>query len=239
MDTTPTIHNSARLGQIAKTVLMPGDPLRARYIAETYLSDVELVSNVRCIPCYTGTWQGKRISVMASGMGAGSMGIYSHELFWDYEVDRIIRVGTAGGMHEKLRLRDIVLAISCSTDSGFAAQYELPGTYSPCCSFALARTAAEIAEKHGLSVRPGMVFSGEAFHYTDNYLRRWTEAGALAVEMETAALYMNAMAAGKEALTICTITDMVFTGEHCSSEERQTTLDDMIKLALETAISSD
>ena len=231
---TPTIHNNAKLGQIAKNVLMPGDPLRAKYIAETYLSDVELVSNVRGIPCYTGLWQGTPVSVMASGMGAGSMGIYSHELFHDYEVERIIRVGTAGGLHEKLQLRDVVLALSCSTDSGFASQYELPGTYSPCCSFALARTAAQIAEKNGLSIQPGMVFSGEAFHYNESYLRRWTEAGALAVEMETAALYMNAMAAGKEALTICTITDMVFTGEHCSPEERQTTLDDMIKLALET-----
>ena len=235
MGSTPTIHNSAKLGQIAKVVLMPGDPLRARYIAENYLDDVQLVSNVRGIPCYTGSYKGNPVSVMASGMGAGSMGIYSHELFHDYDVERIIRVGTAGGLHEKLQLRDVVLALSCSTDSGFARQFELPGSYSPCCSFAMVRKAAEIAEAQGLSIKPGMVFSGEAFHYTDSYLRRWTEAGALAVEMETAALYMNAMAAGKEALTICTITDMVFTGEHCSSEERQTTLDDMIKLALETA----
>ena len=228
----PTIHNASLPGQIAPAVLMPGDPLRATYLAENYLQSPQLHSNIRGIPVYTGTYRGVPVTVMASGMGAGSMGIYSHELYHDYGVERIIRVGTAGGLSPELQLRDIVLGLSCSTDSGFAAQFELPGTFSPCCSFALAMKAAETGRSMGFSVRGGMLFSGAAFHYPESYLRRWMEAGALAVEMETAALYMNAMTAGREALTICTVTDMVFTGEHCSPQERQTSLDDMLRLAL-------
>lgn len=236
MGTTPTIHNSAKRGEIASTVLMPGDPLRATYVAQNYLEAPQFVSNVRGIPVYTGSYGGLPVSVMASGMGAGSMGIYSHELFCDYEVERIIRIGTAGGLHESIHLRDVVLALSCSTDSGFASQFELPGVFSPCCSFRLARMAAEAADRMRLPIRAGMLFSGEAFHYADSYLKRWTAVGALAVEMETAALYMNALAAGKEALTICTVTDMVFSDAHCSVEERQTSLDGMIRLAFETAV---
>lgn len=236
MSTTPTIHNDALCGQIAPAVLMPGDPLRATYLAETYLTSPQRYSNVRGIPVYTGTYRGVPVSVMASGMGAGSMGIYSHELYHDYNVERIIRVGTAGGMHPSLKLRDIVMGLSCSTDSGFATQFGLPGVFSPCCSFQLARTAARIGEEMGLSVQAGMLFSGAAFHYPDEFLRQWAQAGALAVEMETAALYMNALTAGRDALTICTISDMIFTGEHCTSQERQTSLDNMLKLALETAI---
>ena len=232
----PTIHNAALAGQIAPVVLMPGDPLRASYLAETYLQSPELLSQIRGIPVYTGTYRGVPVSVMASGMGAGSMGIYSHELYHDYGVERILRVGTAGGLSPELRLRDMVLALSCSTDSGFAAQFELPGTFSPCCSFSMAAEAARLGREMGLSIRGGMLFSGAAFHYPEHYLRRWAEAGALAVEMETAALYMNAMTAGREALTICTVTDMVFTGEHCSPQERQTSLDDMLRLALAAAI---
>ncbi len=228
----PTIHNQAPAGSIAPAVLMPGDPLRADYIAHRYLKDAELLSRVRGIPVYTGLFRGVKVSVMASGMGAGSMGIYSHELFHDYNVQRILRVGTAGGLSPRLRLRDLVLALSCSTDSGFAAQFELPGQYAPCASFPLAQAAARTAEDMGLRVQAGMLFSGAAFHYRDDYLRRWADAGALAVEMETAALYMNAAIAGREALTLCTVTDMVFSGEHCSPEERQTSLDDMLLLAL-------
>lgn len=228
----PTIHNQAPAGSIAPAVLMPGDPLRADYIAHRYLKDTELLSRVRGIPVYTGLFRGVKVSVMASGMGAGSMGIYSHELFHDYNVQRILRVGTAGGLSPRLQLRDLVLALSCSTDSGFAAQFELPGQYAPCASFPLAQAAARTAEDMGLRVQAGMLFSGAAFHYRDDYLRRWADAGALAVEMETAALYMNAAIAGREALTLCTVTDMVFSGEHCSPEERQTSLDDMLLLAL-------
>ena len=232
----PTIHNQAPAGKIAPTVLMPGDPLRADYIARTYLTEPELLSRVRGIPVYTGLFRGVPVSVMASGMGAGSMGIYSHELYHDYAVQRILRVGTAGGLSPRLQLRDLVLALSCSTDSGFAAQFELPGVYAPCCCFSMARAAAETAEGMGLRVQAGMIFSGAAFHYRDSYLQRWAAAGALAVEMETAALYMNAADAGREALTLCTITDMVFGGAHCTPEERQTSLDDMLKLALQVAV---
>ena len=232
----PTIHNQAPAGSIAPAVLMPGDPLRADYIAHRYLKDAELLSRVRGIPVYTGLFRGVKVSVMASGMGAGSMGIYSHELFHDYNVQRILRVGTAGGLSPRLRLRDLVLALSCSTDSGFAAQFELPGQYAPCASFPLAQAAARTAEDMGLRVQAGMLFSGAAFHYRDDYLRRWADAGALAVEMETAALYMNAASAGRQALTLCTVTDMVFSGEHCSPEERQTSLDDMLLLALRVAV---
>ena len=228
----PTIHNQAPAGSIAPAVLMPGDPLRADYIAHRYLKDAELLSRVRGIPVYTGLFRGVKVSVMASGMGAGSMGIYSHELFHDYNVQRILRVGTAGGLSPRLQLRDLVLALSCSTDSGFAAQFELPGQYAPCASLPLPQAAARTAEDMGLRVQAGMLFSGAAFHYRDDYLRRWADAGALAVEMETAALYMNAAIAGREALTLCTVTDMVFSGEHCSPEERQTSLDDMLLLAL-------
>lgn len=233
--TGPTIHNASLPGQIAPSVLMPGDPLRAAYLAENYLQSPELHSNIRGIPVYTGTYRGAPVTVMASGMGAGSMGIYSHELYHNYDVERIIRVGTAGGLSPELRLRDMVLGLSCSTDSGFASQFELPGTFSPCCSFSLAMQAAETGRAMGLSIRGGMLFSGAAFHYSESYLRRWMEAGALAVEMETAALYMNAMTAGREAMTICTVTDMVFTGEHCSPQERQTSLDNMLCLALAVA----
>ena len=219
----PTIHNAAGAGQIAPTVLMPGDPKRAEYIATRYLENPQLVSDVR------GT-------VMASGMGAGSMGIYSYELFNEYDVQRIIRVGTAGGLHPDLQLRDLVLGLSSSTDSGFGNQFQLPGTFNPCCSFDLARKAWEVGQEMGLSIRPGMLFSGAAFHYPEGYLEKWRDIGALAVEMESTALYMNAIAAGKEALAICTITDMVFTGDHCTVEERQQCLDDMLTLALKTAI---
>ena len=231
-----TPHNAAQMGDFAKTVLMPGDPLRAKFIADTFLEDAKLVNNVRGIQGYTGTYKGTPVSVMASGMGMPSIGIYSHELFWDYRVERIVRAGTAGGLSPALSLRDVVLGVSCSTDSGFAAQFELPGAFAPCCSFSLASAADRIGREKGLSIRGGMLFSGAAFHYTDSYLRRWAEAGALAVEMETAALYMNAMTADREALAICTITDMVFTGERCSPQERQTSLDAMLSLALDTAV---
>lgn len=235
MGNTPTIHNQAIKGQIAPAVLMPGDPKRAGYIAENYLKDAILVSNVRGIPVHTGSFEDTPVTVMASGMGCGSMGIYSHELFFDYDVECIIRVGTAGGLQPDLRLRDIIIALSASTDSGFDRQFELPAPFSPCASFPLALAAAEEAEKRGISIKAGMFFSGAAFHYTDEYLRRWKKVGALAAEMETAALYMNAMTAGKEALALCTVTDKVFEDEHCTVEERQESLDEMIVIALKTA----
>lgn len=230
-----TIHNAAAYGQIAPAVLMPGDPKRAQYIAMNFLENPQLVSDVRGILCYTGTYEGKPVSVMGSGMGQGSMGIYSYELFNEYDVQRIIRVGTAGGLHPSLKLRDLVLGLSASTDSNFAAQYQMPGTFNPCCSFSLAQKAWEAGKELGLNIAPGMLFSGAAFHYPEGFLERWRDMGALAVEMETSALYMNAMKAGKEALTICTITDMIFTGEACSVEERQLCLNNMITVALKAA----
>ena len=232
----PTIHNAAQPGQIAPVVLMPGDPLRADYIAQNYLEDVKLVSRVRGIPAYTGIYQGKPVSVMASGMGSGSMGIYSYELYHEYDVQKIIRVGTAGGLHPSLKLRDIVIGMSSSTDSGFATQYQLPGVFNPCGSFAMARDFWEEGVKMGLSLKSGMLFSGAAFHYPEGFLEKWRDMGALAVEMESAALYMNAAAGGKEALAICTITDMVFSPEHCTVEERQECLDDMITLVLRVSV---
>lgn len=233
---TPTLHNAAQYGEIAKSVLMPGDPKRARFIAETYLEKSEMVSDVRGIYAYTGTFHGKPVSVMASGMGASSMGIYSYELFHYYDVDIIIRVGSAGGLSPDLRLKDIVIGTASSTDTGYAAQYRLPGTIAPCGDFTLACEAMEYAKRRDLSARAGMLFSGEAFYYRDEVLKAWAGMGALAVEMESAALYMNAAEAGKRALAICTISDMVFSGEKCSILERQESFDSMIQMALNIAV---
>lgn len=235
MQNTPTIHNAAKYGEIAETVLMPGDPLRAKFIAEHYLENPVCVSDVRGIYAFTGTFEGKRVSVMASGMGAGSMGIYSYELFNYYGVEKIIRVGSAGGLSPKLKLRDVVLGLSSSTDSGFAKQYDLPGDFAPCCDFELASAAMEYAKKNNISCNAGMLFSGVAFHYDNCFLEKWMKMGALAVEMESAALYMNAAQAGKKALAVCTISDMVFSGEHCSVQERQESFDSMIRMALSIA----
>jgi purine-nucleoside phosphorylase len=229
---TPTLHNQAEMGEIAPSVLMPGDPLRARFIAEHYLEEARLVSQIRGIYAYTGRYQDREVSVMASGMGAGSMGIYSYELFQYYGVERIIRVGSAGGLSPGLKLRDIVIGTASSTDTGYAGQYRLPGTLAPCGDFQMAVAAWEYAKEQGLGCRAGMLFSGEAFYYEEDILKSWAEMGALAVEMESAALYMNAAKTGKRALAICTISDLVFSGEKCSVEERQTSFDDMIKMAL-------
>lgn len=232
---TPTLHNAARYGEIAKTVLMPGDPLRAKYIAEKFLDAPRLVSDVRNIYCYTGVYQGAPVSVMASGMGAGSMGIYSYELFHFYGVDAIIRVGSAGGLHPSLKLRDIVVAMASSTDNGYARRLDLPGVLAPCADYSLIAGAAAYAAAHGLTVRVGPVISGEGFYYDDAWYRRWTDLGMLAVEMESAALYINAAEAGKKAVALCTISDLMFTGEHCTTQERQESFDDMILMALSMA----
>jgi len=229
---TPTIHNAARQGEIAKTVLMPGDLLRARFIAENYLENGRLVSEIRGMYAYTGWYQEREVSVMASGMGAGSMGIYSYELFRYYDVDSIIRVGSAGGLSPYLKLKDLVIGLASSTDTGYAAQYRLPGALAPCADFELAKVAYDYGVQHGMNVHVGMLFSGEAFYYEESILQIWADMGALAVEMESAALYMNAAKLGKKALAICTISDLVFSGEKCSVKERQTSFDDMITMAL-------
>ena len=236
MSNIPTPHIAAQEGDFAKTVLMPGDPLRAKFIAETFLTDAVLVNNVRGVNGYTGYYNGKRVSVMASGMGIPSMGIYSYELFNFYDIDNIIRIGTAGSIHPDLKIRNVVLAMGACTDSNYGAQYELPGTFAPIASFELLRKAVKVIEEMGnIGYKVGNVVSSDVFYSDRQTTAAWQKMGALAIEMESAALYMNAARAGKNALTICTISDSLVTGEVTTAEERQTSFDDMMKIALEIA----
>lgn len=236
MSNIPTPHIAAKEGDFAKTVLMPGDPLRAKFIAETFLTDAVLVNNVRGVNGYTGYYNGKRVSVMASGMGIPSMGIYSYELFNFYDIDNIIRIGTAGSIHPDLKIRNVVLAMGACTDSNYGAQYELPGTFAPIASFELLRKAVKVIEEMGnIGYKVGNVVSSDVFYSDRQTTAAWQKMGALAVEMESAALYMNAARAGKNALTICTISDSLVTGEVTTAEERQTSFADMMKIALEIA----
>ena len=236
MSNIPPPHITAKEGDFARTVLMPGDPLRAKYIAENFLTDAVLVNNVRGVNGYTGMYNGKRVSVMASGMGMPSMGIYSYELFKFYDVDNIIRIGTAGSLQPDLKIRDLAIAMGACTDSNYAAQYELPGTFAPIASFDLLRKAVDQAEKMGnVGYKVGNVASSDVFYSERPTMEAWQKMGVLAVEMETAALYMNAARTGKNALTICTISDSLVTGEVTTSEERQTSFADMMKVALEIA----
>ena len=236
MSNIPTPHIAAKEGDFAKTVLMPGDPLRAKFIAETFLTDAVLVNNVRGVNGYTGYYNGKRVSVMASGMGIPSMGIYSYELFNFYDIDNIIRIGTAGSIHPDLKIRNVVLAMGACTDSNYGAQYELPGTFAPIASFELLRKAVKVIEEMGnIGYKVGNVVSSDVFYSDRQTTAAWQKMGALAIEMESAALYMNAARAGKNALTICTISDSLVTGEVTTAEERQTSFDDMMKIALEIA----
>lgn len=236
MSNIPTPHIAAKEGDFARTVLMPGDPLRAKYIAENFLTDAVLVNNVRGVNGYTGLYNGKRVSVMASGMGMPSMGIYSYELFKFYDVENIIRIGTAGSLQPDLKIRDLAIAMGACTDSNYAAQYELPGTFAPIASFDLLRKAVDQVEKMGnIGYKVGNVASSDVFYSERPTMESWQKMGVLAVEMETAALYMNAARTGKNALTICTISDSLVTGEATTSEERQTSFADMMKVALEIA----
>lgn len=236
MSNIPTPHIEAKAGDFAQTVLMPGDPLRAKFIAETFLTDAVLVNNVRGVNGYTGYYNGKRVSVMASGMGIPSMGIYSYELFNFYDIDNIIRIGTAGSIHPDLKIRNVVLAMGACTDSNYGAQYELPGTFAPIASFELLRKAVKVIEEMGnIGYKVGNVVSSDVFYSDRQTTAAWQKMGALAIEMESAALYMNAARAGKNALTICTISDSLVTGEVTTAEERQTSFDDMMKIALEIA----
>ncbi|MBQ7703621.1 MAG: purine-nucleoside phosphorylase [Firmicutes bacterium] len=237
MPNTPTPHNEAKLGDFAKTVLMPGDPLRAQFIAENFLKDAKLVNNVRGIHGYTGTYKGKPVSVMASGMGMPSMAIYSYELFNFYDVDNIIRVGTAGVINPSLKVRDVVFGQGACTNSNFEKQYNLPGTYAPISSFELLEKAVNVARKMGIDPIVGNLYSSDIFYDDAQSLKDWQKMGVLATEMEAAALYMNAARAGKNALAICTISDNPFTGEVTTPEERQNTFTTMMKIALEVAIA--
>ena len=231
-----TPHNSADQGAFGKVVLMPGDPLRARFTAREFLENAELVNDVRGIQGYTGFYEGSRISVMASGMGMPSMGIYSYELFHEYDVDCILRIGSAGSMSEKVHVRDIVLGMGACTDSNYAHQYRLPGTFAPIADYDLLKTAAEEGEKLGAVCRVGNLLSSDLFYDDDpDFAAKWAKMGVMAVEMEAAALYMNAARAGNRALAICTISDHLITGEALSSEERQLGFRQMIELALKTA----
>ncbi len=235
MSNIPTPHIEAKAGDFAKTVLMPGDPLRAKFIAETFLTDAKLINNVRGVQGYTGTYKGKRVSVMASGMGMPSIGIYSYELFNFYDVENIIRVGTAGVIRPDLKVRDIVIGQGACTNSYYSRQFDLPGDFAPIASFELLQKAVKAAEDMGIKPVVGNLYSSDTFYDDSMGLSKWQKMGVLAVEMEAAALYMNAARAGKNALAICTISDNPFTGEATTSEERQLNFTKMMEIALEIA----
>ena len=233
---TPTPHNAALEGQIAKTVLMPGDPLRAKYVADNYLEDVECFNTVRNMFGYTGNYNGKPVSVMGGGMGIPFIGIYSYELYNFYDVDAIIRIGSAGGLAPQVQLRDLVIGMGACTDSNYASQYRLPGTYAPIADFDLLRRAVASAEKLGVPTHVGNVLSADVFYNDDQTVNeRWAGMGVLAVEMESAGLYMNAARAGKKALCVCTISDLPLTGASLPADERQTSFTQMMEVALSLA----
>ena len=231
-----TPHNSAKSGDFARTVLMPGDPLRSAFIAETFLENPRLVNNVRGIQGYTGTYRGVPVSVMASGMGMPSMGIYCHELYKEYGVENILRIGSAGAISKKLKLRDVIAAQGVCTDSNFAHQFQLPGTFAPIADFTLLETAVAVARGMGVEMPVGNLLSSDVFYDASDSTMKWADMGVLAVEMEAAALYMTAAHLGKRALAICSISDSIVTGEALPAEERQTTFTTMMKIALETAV---
>ena len=236
MTNTPTPHVGAKLGEIANTVLMPGDPLRGKFIAENFLEDVVQFNTVRNMFGYTGTYKGKRISVMGGGMGMPSIGIYSYELFNFYNVENIIRIGTAGSLSEKVHLRDVVIGLGASTNSNYAMQYNLPGTFAPIASYELVRDAANVAAEKNINAVVGNILSSDTFYCADKTANeKWISMGILAVEMEAAALYMNAAEAGKKALCLLTISDCPLTGESLSAEERQNSFTQMMEIALEIA----
>ena len=232
----PTPHNSAKKGDFAKTVLMPGDPLRAKFIAETFLDEPRLVNNVRGVQGYTGAYKGVPVSVMASGMGMPSIGIYSYELFTQYDVDNIIRVGSAGAIRADLKLGSIVAGMGACTNSNYAAQYGLNGTFAPIADFALLSAAVESAKELGLAMPVGNLYSSDTFYDASGSSLKWAELGVMAIEMEAAALYCNAAYTKKRGLSICSISDNIVTGEELSPEARQTGFADMMRVALETAV---
>ena len=233
----PTPHISAAKGQIAKTVLMPGDPLRSKFIAENYLEKPVLVNDVRGVQGYTGKWRGVPVTVMASGMGIPAIGIYSWELYNFYDVDNIIRIGSAGGLRDDLQLMDIVMGIGACTDSNYAHQFNLNGIFAPTADYVLLSEAVSAAMEKGITPRVGNLLSSDNF-YSDGSdgPDPWKKMGVLAVEMEGAGLYMNAARAGKRALCICTISDHLYRGGELSSDERQNSLTQMIEIALDTAV---
>lgn len=239
----PTPHINAVPEDFAKTVLMPGDPLRAKFIAENYLENPKLVNNVRGVQGYTGTFDGIKVTVMASGMGMPSIGIYSYELFNFFGVETIIRVGSAGGMTEKVKVNEIVAGMGACTDSAYAKSFQIPGTFAPIADYDVLSACVETGREMDLEIKVGNILSSDVFYKDEPYAEgscltnreRWAKMGVLAEEMEAAALYMNAARAGKRGLCICTVSDNLVTGESLSAEERQTSFDNMIMLALRTA----
>lgn len=229
----PTPHNNAKKGDIAKKVLMPGDPLRAKYIAETYLENPVCFNTVRNVLGYTGTYKGQEVSVMASGMGMPSIGIYSYELYNFYDVDEIIRIGSAGALQDDVNVMDVIIAMGACTDSNFGSQYNLPGVFASTASYELVARAVEVAREQGTPVRVGNVVSSDVF-YNDNPAASdaWKKMGVLCAEMECAGLYFNAARAGKQALGILTISDHIYREEAISAEARQTSFNKMMEIAL-------
>ncbi len=230
-----TPHNKAQIGDIAKSVIMCGDPLRAKYIAETYLENAVCFNEIRGMYGYTGFYKGKKISVMGHGMGMPSIGIYSYELFNHYGVESIIRAGSAGGMGDGVEVRDIIIAQGACHDSNFAWQYNLDGTFAPIADFGLLKAAYDKSLELGLKAKVGNIISTDVFYAPEETNGKWKDMGVLGVEMEAAALYMIAAKAGKKALCVCTVSNHMFTKEELSAEERQTGFNDMIKLCLEIA----
>ena len=231
-----TAHNEAELGQIAKTVLMPGDPLRAKFIAENFLTDVKCFNTVRNMLGFTGKYNGKEVSVMGAGMGMPSIGIYSYELFNHYDVDAIIRIGSAGALREDIELKDVVMAMGACTDSRYSYQYKLPGDFAPIADYSLLEKAVGTARELKIPVKVGNVVSSDVFY--NGYTKaneKWASMGALCVEMEAAALYMNAAKAGKKALAILSISDHILKGTELSPEERKVGFKDMMEIALRLA----
>ena len=232
MANTPTPHIGARKGEIAETVIMAGDPLRAQFMAENFLEDPVQFNNVHGMLGFTGTYDGKRVSVMGHGIGIPSIGLYTYELYNFYGVKTIIRVGSAGSYSKDLHIGDLVLAQGACTDSNFGAQYHLPGTFAPIADFGLLRKAADECEKRGFNYKVGNVMSSDVFYGDAPDISGWVKMGVLAVEMEASALYMNAARSGNRALVICTISDHVLTGEETTSEQRRTAFTDMMEVAL-------
>lgn len=232
----PTPHITANYGDFAETVLMPGDPLRAKFIAETFLENPVLINAVRGVNGYTGTYHGKRVSVMASGMGQPSIAIYSYELFHFYDVKTILRIGSCGGYDKDLHVRDLVLGMGACTDSNYAAHYHLPGTFCPIADFGLLRRAAELCDAAGVRYKVGNLLSSDVFYSEMDTCAAWSKMGVLGVEMESAALYCNAARAGKRALCICTVSDsFIYPEENLNAEERETSFRQMMQIALELA----
>ena len=239
----PTPHINAVPGDFGQTVLMPGDPLRSKFIAENFLENAKLVNNVRGVQGYTGYYKGVKVSVMASGMGMPSMGIYSHELFNVFDVQNIMRIGSAGSINMDIKIRDIVMGQASCTDSNWAGQFHLPGTFAPICSYEMLEKAVASAKAVGVNYHVGNLLSSDRFYGDDVNVpevlqanNAWKKMGVMAIEMESAALYMNAARYGKNALAICTISDHILTGEALSAEERQTSFTQMMEVALETAV---